>query len=127
MEKEAFGYPLVTYVWVIAVAACAGLVKYLNSMQKFVIGRALIEIITSGFTGVMTFWICKWGNIDSTLLPFIIAVSGLMGNRAWVEFENFLRTKFPGLQQPAVPQEPTSLPAVQPIVEKSTMSENPEH
>lgn len=100
MDKDPFSYPLTTYAWVLGIAATAGLIKYLNGMQKFAFSRAVIEVITSGFTGVMTFWICKWGNIESSLLPFIVAVSGLMGTRAWQEFENFLRSRFPTLPPP---------------------------
>lgn len=92
--KDPFGYPVYYYLYVITIACCAGLIKYLNKMQSFSIGKALIETITSGFTGLMTFWICKWANIDGPLLAFMIAVSGLMGSRAWQEFEHFWRLKF---------------------------------
>lgn len=104
MDKDPFSYGALTYLWVIGIAACAGLIKYLNSMQRFMFGRALIEVLTSGFTGVMTFWICKWGNVDQSLLPFVIAVSGLMGTRAWQEFENFLRSRFPSLPSTPTPK-----------------------
>lgn len=93
-DKDPFGYPLSHYVWVVIVASVGGLVKYLNSMQKFSAGRAAVELITAGFTGLMTFWICKWMNIEGALQPVMVAVSGFMGVRAWQEFENFWRVRF---------------------------------
>lgn len=92
--KDPFGFPAVHYLWVLALACLGGLVKHLNSMQKLSWGKLLIDLITSGFTGVMTFWMCETANIHGPMSAVLISVGGLMGNRAWKEFEHVWRVKF---------------------------------
>ncbi len=92
--KDPFGFPAVHYLWVLALACAGGLVKHLNSMQKLSWGKLVIDLITSGFTGVMTFWMCETANIHGPMSAVLISVGGLMGNRAWKEFEHVWRVKF---------------------------------
>ena len=87
-DKDPFGYSLVTYIWVIGVACAGGAVKYLNSASKFSPASFARDVVTSGFTGLVTFWLCEWTNTTGPLMGVLIAVAGLMGNRAWKEFEN---------------------------------------
>lgn len=92
--KDPFGYPLTQYLWVISIACIGGLVKHINSVQRIRGGKLVIDITTSGFTGVLTFWFCESANIHGPVSAIMIATGGLMGNRAWKEFENFWRMKF---------------------------------
>lgn len=94
--KDPFGYPGITYVWVLGLACLGGLVKYLNSMNNFKFGRLIIDVISSGFTGLMTFWMCEFLNISGSLSAVLIATAGLMGNRAWKEFENIWLARIGG-------------------------------
>lgn len=93
MDKDPFGYPISTYLTVIAVAAAAATVRYLNNMTRFSIGRLIIDALSGGFTGLLTFWLCESSNITGPMSGFLIGVSGLMGSKAWQEFANVLRSK----------------------------------
>lgn len=93
MDKDPFGYPLVTYVWVTGLAAIASAIRHLNDMDKFSGQRLLIDALSGGFTGLLTFWLCEWSNISGPLSAFLIGVSGLMGARAWQTFMELLRLK----------------------------------
>lgn len=96
--RDPLGYPWSTYLWVVLIACLAGLVKHLNSMSRFRLGKLLVDILTASFTGVIAFWLCKAKDIDGPMMAVVIAVAGLMGNRCWSEFENIWRLKF-GLKQ----------------------------
>lgn len=92
--KDPFGYPVVTYLFVIGLACFGGLVKYLNTATEFKLVRLLIDVISSGFTGLLTFWLCEFLHISGSLSAVLIATSGLLGSRAWKEFENLWWAKF---------------------------------
>jgi len=103
-DKDPFGYSLITYVWVVGLACIGGAVKYLNSAARFSFASLARDVVTSGFTGLITFWLCEWTNTQGPLMAVLIAVTGLMGNRVWKEFENFARARL-GIAPPA--PEPT--------------------
>lgn len=93
-EKDPFGYPLLTYLWVVGLSAFGSMVRHLTSMDTFSVGKLLVDILSGGFTGLLTFWLCEWQDIQGPLSAFLIGVSGLMGARAWQEFANILRMRF---------------------------------
>jgi hypothetical protein len=82
------------------------MVKHINGMKKFKLGRLLIDITTAGFIGILTFWLCEAREIRGPMSAVAIAVAGAMGNRAWTEFENIWRVKF-GLKPAPQPEEET--------------------
>jgi hypothetical protein len=92
--KDPFDYSITQYLWVVGIACIAGLVKHINNAKKVNGGKFLIDLITAGFTGVLTFWLCESINIHGPISAILIATGGLMGNRAWFEFENFWRVRF---------------------------------
>src|ERR1700730_12658975 len=83
--KDPFGYSGWNYIWVIAVSGFCGLVKYLNGKKKGTTRKAVTAVLTSGITGIMTFWFIKWKfpELDGAGLAFFVAVGGLMGSTAW--------------------------------------------
>lgn len=85
MDKDTFNHDLLTYLWVLALAAFGSVVSYLNKMQEFVLGRLIIECLNGGFTGLLTYWLCVWQGVTGPLMAFCIGVSGLMGARIWNE------------------------------------------
>ena len=91
--KNPFAYPILTYVWVIGLACFGGVVRHLNQMSRFSPSNFFIDLITSGFTGLITFWLCEWGNIQGPLGAVLIATSGMMGNRAWQEIERLWKIR----------------------------------
>lgn len=108
MDKDPFGYPPTTYLWVIGLAAVASMVRRLNSLghqSHFSWPRLLIDAVSGGFTGLLTFWLCEWTNTTGPLSAFLIGVSGLMGARAWQGFVEVFRMR---LGLPAEP--PVGIP-----------------
>jgi|ERR1700682_2819845 len=93
-KDNPFGYSLLTYIWVIGLACAGGVVKYLNGTNGFTIRMLVRDIVTAGFMGLITFWLCQWTQISGPLSAILIATSGLMGNRAVKELEFIYRTRF---------------------------------
>lgn len=94
--KDPFGYPIITYLAVIGLACFGGIVKYLNTATEFKFGRFCIDVITSGFTGILTFYVCQFLNITGSLSAVLIATSGLLGNRCFKTFEDIWLNKVGG-------------------------------
>lgn len=115
-DKDPFGYSLLTYAWVVGVACAGGAVKYLNSTVRFSFANLARDVVTSGFTGLITFWLCEWTNTQGPLMAVMIAVTGLMGNRAWKEFEGIVRSRLGVANSPpdvAAPTQPAMPPTNQ--------------
>jgi hypothetical protein len=93
-KNNPFGYSLITYLWVIGLACAGGVVKYLNGTNGFTVRMLVRDIVTAGFMGLITFWLCQWTQINGPLSAILIATSGLMGNRAVKELEFIYRTRF---------------------------------
>jgi hypothetical protein len=92
-NKDPFGYPLTTYLWVLGLALIGGAVKYLNQSTRFSWLLLVRDLVTAGFAGLMTFWICEWAAISGPLSAVLISTSGLMGTRALREIENLYRLR----------------------------------
>jgi len=67
-------------------ASVGGAVHYLNRIDrhslKFSIFHLFVEIITSGFVGVISFMLCDAANFGWAYTAAIVAISGHMGARA---------------------------------------------
>ncbi len=55
------------------------------------------EIVTSGFVGVLTFWLCEFSSISPLLTAAFVGVSGHMGSRAIFSIEQMMERRL-GLQ-----------------------------
>lgn len=66
--------------------------NYLNRIDKtgvtFSFARLTIEIITSGFVGIVSFMLCDAADFGWSYTAAIVAISGHMGTRALFLFEN---------------------------------------
>lgn len=99
-EKDPFGYPLFTYVWVIGLGLVGGLLRYLTTMERFNIIRLITEILSSGFIGLITFWMCEYQDLGKLMTAILVAIAGHLGGKVWDEFLNFFRLKFGGTTAP---------------------------
>src|SRR5689334_12812881 len=86
MERTPFSYDVFTYLWVIAVASAGGVVSFMRKFREghvraFNFVEFIGEVVTSAFVGIVTFWMCRWANIDELLSAVFIAVTGHMGSR----------------------------------------------
>ena len=102
MEKnDPSNFDLITYVWVFGLSAMGGVVAF---MQKLKNGHARVfnfvefigEIVTSAFTGVITFYLCESAHLDRILTAALVGVAGHMGSRALYFIEHAVAKRFRG-------------------------------
>lgn len=99
-EKDPTSYSLITYAWVIGLSVTGGFVSFLRKVREgssraWNIAELLGEIFTSGFVGVITFWLCEAADIDPLYAAAMVGISGHMGSRAIMQLELWLEKKIP--------------------------------
>lgn len=93
-EKDPSSYSMITYAWVVALAALGGTVNFMRKVKDgaaraFNFTEFIGELMTSGFAGLLTFWLCEWAGIDKMLSAVMIGISGHMGSRAIFKIEKW--------------------------------------
>lgn len=83
---------IIPFLLAIALSGLGGLVSYLNRIDKngiaFSFFRLTIEILTSGFVGIISFMLCDAASFGWSTTAAIVAISGHMGTRALFMIEN---------------------------------------
>ena len=92
IDKDPFGYSVVTYVWVLLLAIWGGVVHFIQRLkrgeaQAHNIVELIGEVVISAFVGVVTFYLCELSNFPQILTAALVAISGHMGTRALFVFE----------------------------------------
>lgn len=100
-EKDPTSYSMLTYAWVIGLSMTGGLVSFMRKVKAkgvriFNVTEFIGEIFTSGFTGLLTFWLCEAGSIDPLVSAALIGISGHMGSRALLQIEQWAHARYPG-------------------------------
>ncbi len=95
LDKDPTDYGLLTYSWVIFLSMWGGTVSFLRKIKNgaarpFNIAELIGEIFTSGFVGVITFWLCEASNINPLISAAMVGVAGHMGGRALFLFELYI-------------------------------------
>jgi hypothetical protein len=98
-DKDPSSYSLITYFWVIALAAWGGAVSFINKVKSgdsraFNITEFIGEIVTSGFVGVLTFWLCEAAGFNPLITAALVGITGHMGSRALFQLEKWASNKF---------------------------------
>lgn len=98
-EKDPSNYSMITYAWVICLAGVGGAVSFMRKLKAgtvraFNITEFVGELITSGFAGLLTFWLCEAADINKLLSAVLIGISGHMGSRAIFRIEKWAEDKF---------------------------------
>ena len=98
-EKTITGFALLTYAWVLALSMWGGIVNYISKIKsgdiaRFNITELIGDIFVSGFTGLLTFWMCQAAGFDELLTAVFVGVSGHMGARMIGKLEQALSRKF---------------------------------
>jgi NhaP-type Na+/H+ and K+/H+ antiporter len=97
-EKDPTSYQLLTYLWVMVLAAWGGIASYIRRVrsgaaEKFSFMELIGEIVISGFTGVLTFWLCELAGFPGLLTAAFVGISGHMGSRAIALMEDSFKRK----------------------------------
>lgn len=97
-EKDPTSYQLLTYLWVMVLAAWGGIASYIRRVksgtaEKFSVMELIGEIVISGFTGVLTFWLCELAGFPGLLTAAFVGISGHMGSRAIALMEDSFKRK----------------------------------
>lgn len=85
---------LLTFAWVFGLAAIGGVVSYLNKPEPKTVGGFAKAVVTSGFTGFLAYCVCMEKEVSTGWTTFVVGVVGMMGKRAWTDFETLIRMKF---------------------------------
>ena len=100
-EKDPTSYSLLTYGWVVGLSVVGGLVSLHRKVlegdaRKYSVMAFLGEIVTAGFAGVLTFWLCESAEFDPLVSAALVGISGHMGSRVILQLERWLERKLPG-------------------------------
>lgn len=103
-EKDPTNYGWLTYAWVLLLAAFGGTVNFARKLREgavraFNFTEFVGEIITSGFVGLLTFWLCEWQDLNPLLSAVLIGISGHMGSRAIFGMEKWAERRYLGPRQ----------------------------
>ena len=98
-EKTITGFQILTYAWVIGLSTWGGLVNYISKIKsgqiaRFNLTELIGDICISGFTGVLTFWMCEAAGFNELTTAVFVGISGHMGARMIGKFEKLMSRKF---------------------------------
>lgn len=84
--------------WMMGVAMLGGAVHFYQKVKAgkarpFNLMELFGELLTSGFVGIVTFWICRKFNLDEYLTATFVAITGHMGTRAIFLAEQWMEKK----------------------------------
>lgn len=88
------------YIWFIVLALWGGTVNYLSRIRKGSMAFSFAELVgewsISGFTGIITAYICAEMQFSFYMTAALVAISGHMGGRALFVLESWFKHKLPG-------------------------------
>lgn len=98
-EKDPLNYSLLTYAWVVILSAWGGAVSFMRKRRRGLVKpfswvELIVEVLTSAFAGVITFWLCEASRIEPLITAALVGVSGHMGSRAIFLIEQFVETRW---------------------------------
>ena len=99
MDKDPLSYSVLTYVWVVLLAAWGGVAGYIRKVNeagpaRFSFAEIIGEIVISAFVGVLTFYLCEASNINQLISAAFVGISGHMGSRAIFALEKLMQKRF---------------------------------
>lgn len=102
-DKDPSSYEVITYLWVILLSLWGGSASYIRRVRSMQIPRYSFvefigEVVIAAGVGVLTFFLCEWGNLDKMLSAVFIAITAHMGSRALLiaeqVLERYIKRKF---------------------------------
>ena len=109
--KTITGYALLTYAWVLALSTWGGLVNYLSKIRagriaRFNVTELIGDLFISGFTGILTFWLCEASGFNELTTAVFVGISGHMGARMIGKLETVLSRKLDLQDEYSAPSAP---------------------
>lgn len=97
-EKDPSNYAYATYAWVLFLSFVGGAVSFFQKLKmgiarSFNLTEFIGELVTSGFSGVLTFWLCGAADINGNVTAVLVGISGHMGSRAIFIIERILEQR----------------------------------
>jgi len=98
-SNDPTSYSIATYAWVVTLASWGGIANYARKLRDGIITRFSIteligELVISGFTGLMTFYLCVAGEVQEPVSAVLVGISGHMGSRGIYLIENILKRRY---------------------------------
>lgn len=83
---------LITYLWVLLLSTFGGLASFARRIKSgetihHPVRDLFVDLLISGFTGLLTFWLCIYGAIDYPLNAVLIGIASHMGTRGLIFLE----------------------------------------
>jgi len=102
IDKDPLAYPLITYAWVFGLSIWGGLVSFARRIKNgdsspHNLMEFVGEIMTSAFTGVITFYLCQAAGFSQLITAVMVAVTGHMGTRAIYQIERLVEKRLKSL------------------------------
>lgn len=96
-----------TYGWVVCVSLLGGIASFYGKVKQghsrwINLGELIGELVTSAIAGLITYWLCRWSNVNEWMAAALVAVAGHMGTRALFMSERLLERWFGKLGAHAV-------------------------
>jgi hypothetical protein len=98
-DSDPFEVPLKHYAFFLAIAMIGGLVSWFakvraGTIQMYNLSGMIGELATSGFAGLLTFWLCAYWDVPQTLTAAAVGMAGHMGTKAIQEMEAWAERRF---------------------------------
>jgi hypothetical protein len=91
--KSPEDFTILTYAWIFGLATLGGFVSFAKrviSTGKWKIGELFVEIATSAFAGVITFYLCQWADISQIGTAALVGIAGHSSSKAIAVFDQLL-------------------------------------
>ena len=89
-------YSLSTYCWVLATAIAGGLTSVFGRIRRMTALKICGELVVSAFSGVITFWLCEYLEINQLASAALVGIVGHMGSRGMETLERIGMKFFQG-------------------------------
>lgn len=99
MDKDPMNYELLTYFWVLLVAAWGGLAHNIKKIKegdikRFSIAEMIGDVVIAGFIGIITFFLCEFADLPQILTAAFVGITGHQGTRGMAFVEKLIAKKF---------------------------------
>lgn len=81
----------ITYLWVIGVSLWGGVVSYFEKKEPFSWVNLFAHLSSSSFAGLMTFFLCQYGNVPGPLTGVFCGLAAHMGTPALIKLVKRLK------------------------------------